>query len=405
MMNGAVFLLTVNFLVALCFSAVFAVVATRCRSRAGAFWLAAGFGVASLSAICEMLVAFTNFPKLFALAAFSTLLGGMVLLRFGIGELYSRRLRKDVGILFIAVSMLFSYVIYDLPRGTTLQSFSYQTPFAIAVLSSAFAVLSSRRDLIVDRFLGGLMLFTGLHFFAKAWLAVMVGSGATAGEYVRTNYALISQSSTAVLVVAVGLTLLAVLVLEIMTAQQNESESDALSGLANRRGFDRGVQSAFARSGPAGHVLVVCDLDHFKAVNDTYGHQVGDFVIQEFGRLLRRHMLDGGVAGRLGGEEFAIFLPATDVEVAVLFAQTLRSATATISDLPADMRITASFGVTPVTSADDLVAAFRRADRALYEAKNSGRNRVKISKTADLQPDGGNQVGKRNLRIVSSRDD
>ncbi|WJH38649.1 GGDEF domain-containing protein (plasmid) [Aliirhizobium terrae] len=405
MMNGAVFLLAVNFLVAMCFGAVFAVVATRCRSRAGALWLAAGFGVASLSAVCEMLVAYTNLPKLFGLAAFSSLLGGMVLLRLGIGELYGRPLRKDVGISFLAASMLFSYFIYGLPRGTTVQSFSYQAPFAIAVLSSALAVLSSRRRLMIDRFLGWLMLFTGVHFFAKAWLAVLVGSGVTASDYVRTNYALISQSSTAVLVVAVGLTLLAVLVLEIMTAQQNESDSDALSGLSNRRGFDRAIQSAFAKSGTVGHALVVCDLDHFKSVNDTHGHHVGDLVIQEFSRLLRRHMLDGGVAGRLGGEEFAIFLPATDIEVAVLFAQTLRSATATIGDLPADVKITASFGVTAVASADDLSAAFRRADMALYDAKNSGRNRVKLSKSSGLQADGNNQNGKGNLRVVSRRDD
>ena len=268
-------------------------------------------------------------------------------------------------------------MIYDLPRSSPLHAILYQTPFALAVLSSAFAVLSSRRKLIVDKFLGGVMLVTGLHFFAKAGVAVLVGSGATARDYIETDYALISQSATAVLMVAVGLTLLSVLVLEIMADQQSESDKDALSDLANRRGFERRVRSLLdePRKGP--HALIFCDLDHFKSINDTHGHHVGDLVIQAFGKVLRDHAPANAATGRIGGEEFAIFLPSTPVDVALSLAQTLRKATSALEDLPVSP--TASFGVASLFSAPELQDAYRRADVALYEAKNAGRNRVKLA--------------------------
>jgi diguanylate cyclase (GGDEF)-like protein len=378
-MNGVLFFLAVNWVVALCFSAVFTVVSTRCRSRTAALWLAAGFGMASLSAVFEVLIAYTSFLKISALGAFAAVVAGMALLRVGVGELYGHPLDKRVGVVFVFVTAIGSHLIYDLPRSSPLHAILYQTPFAIAVLSSAFAVLSSRRRLAVDRFLGGLMLVTGLHFFAKAGLTVLVGTGSTAKDYIHTNYALISQSTTAILMVAVGLTLLAVLVLEIMADQQSESEKDALSDLANRRGFERRIRSLLGESRMGPHAVIICDLDRFKSVNDTHGHHVGDLVIQAFGKVLRNYAPATSAIARIGGEEFAVFLPNTPVDVALSLAQTLRKATTTIEDLP--VRPTASFGVASLASEAELQDAFRRADMALYEAKNAGRDRVKLAST------------------------
>jgi diguanylate cyclase (GGDEF)-like protein len=268
-------------------------------------------------------------------------------------------------------------LIYDLPRSSLLHAVLYQTPFALAVLSSSFAVLSSRRRLTVDRFLGGLMLVTGLHFIAKAGLTALVGNGTTAKDYIHTDYALISQSATAILMVAVGLTLLAVLVLEIMADQQSESERDALSELANRRGFDRRVLSLLKASQAGPHAVIICDLDHFKSINDNFGHHIGDLVIQSFGAVIRNYAPATSATGRIGGEEFAVFLPSTPLDVALSLAQTLRKATTTIEGLP--VKPTASFGVASLASASDLQDAYRRADKALYEAKNAGRDRVKLA--------------------------
>jgi diguanylate cyclase (GGDEF)-like protein len=379
LMNGAAFFLAVNFVTAASFGAVFLVVATRSQSRTAARLLGAGYGVASLSAICELLVAYTDLQKPWALGAFTTVLIGLVLLAVGIGKLYERELEKRIVAVFICASVTLCYSVYNLPRGTPLQAFSYQSPFAVVLLTSATIVFLSRRRQSVDRFLAIMLLLTGLHFFAKAAMAVIVGSGTTAKDYVHTNYALISQSATGVLVVAVGLTLLAVLTLDIMAEQRSESEQDMLSTLANRRGFDRHVHFLLAQAPNRTHAIVLCDLDKFKRINDTYGHHVGDLVIKSFGKLLRHASPERAPVGRIGGEEFAIFLPDSDIDSAVLFAQALRAATMTLPDLPSNLIVTASFGVSLVTSSEGLAEALRQADIVLYKAKNAGRNRVKIA--------------------------
>lgn len=381
-MNGAVSFLVVNFIVALSFSAVFFVVARRSQSRTAATWLGTGFGVASLSAVCELLVAYTNEPRLWALCAFATVLIGMVMLTIGVGEMYNRRIDTRITAIFVAASLFVALVIYDLPRGTVLQAFLYQGPYALVVLAGAIIVLLAKQRTLLDRFLGILLLVTGLNFLIKAGLAVALGAGSTAKDYVQTNYALISQSMTAVLMVTVGLTLLAKLVLEILAMQRIESEIDSLSGLANRRGFDRQINALLRNDQNRSHAIILCDLDHFKQINDTYGHHIGDMVIKAFADCLARHTPEGAVAGRLGGEEFALFLPDTQVDDAVQLAQQLRRESMALPLLPHTMNVTASFGIAQLSSQSDLFEAFRRADQALYRAKDAGRNRVKVATPA-----------------------
>lgn len=378
-MNGASFFLVVNFLVAMSFSVVFVAVAKSSLSRRATLWIAAGFAVASLSALCELLVAYTNLAKLWALGAFATVLFGMLMLHTGIGELYGKRFDRRLITLFTGASLLVAYLIYDLPRGTATHALLYQAPFATVILASAWIVLSSRRRMTVDRFLGFLLLVAGLHFIGKAGVAVAVGSGGKAKDYIHTNYALVSQSSTAVLMVAIGLTLLAALILEIMRHQRTESEIDLLSGIANRRGFDRRVRAALALAPHATHAVVLCDMDHFKRINDTFGHATGDLVIEGFGQRLRACVPDDAIVGRIGGEEFAIFLPSTRAEDACRLAEDLRSEIGNMPGLPDSLKVTASFGVAPASAGDDLTEAFHQADIALYAAKNAGRNRVKIA--------------------------
>ena len=157
-----------------------------------------------------------------------------------------------------------------------------------------------------------------------------------------------------------------------------QARTDALTGLLNRRGFE--TQMAFAlalarRSGrPLG--LITLDVDHFKRVNDTYGHEAGDEVLHRLARALQTRLRDADVVARLGGEEFVALLPDTDLPGAQAIAQALVEAMAAQHD-PVVGRITVSAGVAglqrPQDSSTDIL---RRADMALYEAKGQGRNRV-----------------------------
>jgi diguanylate cyclase (GGDEF)-like protein len=378
-MNGANFFLVVNFLVGLSFSSVFLIVSTRSRSRVAARWIAAAYAVAALSTIAELLVAYTPFVKVFAIFAFASVLGGLLLIRVGIGKLYGVP-AHPVGLgLFFCASVGVAFLIYDLPRGTWLQSVSYQTPFALSLFVSAIAVLLSVRRSLIDRVMVVLLILAGMQFLVKAVLAVLVGAGSTPKDYIYSDYAIISQSATGVFVVIVGLMLLAVFVLEIMADERTNSEVDALSQVFNRRGFDAHCELALRRKADEVHAVILCDLDHFKRVNDTFGHYSGDCVIRSFAELLQTRTPEDAVVGRLGGEEFCVMVPTLSQEHALMLAQTLRAEIAMqqVAGLPQNFRVTASFGVATFRSSGELSTTLRHADAALYEAKAAGRNCVR----------------------------
>jgi diguanylate cyclase (GGDEF)-like protein len=153
--------------------------------------------------------------------------------------------------------------------------------------------------------------------------------------------------------------------------------TDELTGLANRRSFRSTLASELARSGRTQRpvCLLMLDLDHFKRVNDTLGHGAGDAVLASMGELLASGMHRSGidVAGRIGGEEFAVILPETDEEGGVFAAERLRVA---VMSHAADILTTVSIGVAASHPGDDPDSLFRAVDKALYAAKALGRNRV-----------------------------
>jgi diguanylate cyclase (GGDEF)-like protein len=138
---------------------------------------------------------------------------------------------------------------------------------------------------------------------------------------------------------------------------------------------------AGARKAGIPAALVVCDLDHFKRVNDTYGHDTGDRVIEAFAGILREVAPARAITSRWGGEEFVALLPGANLAGARLFAESVRSAFAAlpIAGVPDRVRFTASLGVAEARAQEGLSDLRRRADAALYEAKKGGRNRVCLS--------------------------
>jgi diguanylate cyclase (GGDEF)-like protein len=158
--------------------------------------------------------------------------------------------------------------------------------------------------------------------------------------------------------------------------------TDPLTGLPNRRFFDEFAKldmDRFLRFGEPSSVLMV-DLDHFKSINDTYGHAVGDEVLRRVASLGKLVFRSSDLFARWGGEEFVCLLPRTDEWGAILAAEKLRSAVEQLSIVCSGkpVPLTASVGVSTVDSADRVMDdALLRADRALYRAKNDGRNCVR----------------------------
>ncbi|MBS3942264.1 MAG: GGDEF domain-containing protein [Actinobacteria bacterium] len=158
-----------------------------------------------------------------------------------------------------------------------------------------------------------------------------------------------------------------------------QATTDPLTGVANRRRVDEELllQVARARRDRQPFAVVLVDLDHFKAVNDTYGHEVGDQVLVTAVTWLRSAVRETDLLGRWGGEEFVILAPGTAHEEACALAERCRAAVAAAGEADPGKRVTASLGVaTFAVHDDDARSLMRRADLAMYTAKREGRDRV-----------------------------
>src|SRR5262249_24352606 len=162
---------------------------------------------------------------------------------------------------------------------------------------------------------------------------------------------------------------------------QTEARTDPLTGAANRAAFDEELarRCELAAAGRESFALVFADIDHFKKINDTYGHPVGDRVLTALVEFLRARIRRGDTVARYGGEEFGVILPGATLPPAMRKARRLNEELARrdwAGDPTTKRRFTASMGVTAWQAGDDVAGLVERVDRALYRAKNEGRNRV-----------------------------
>jgi len=162
---------------------------------------------------------------------------------------------------------------------------------------------------------------------------------------------------------------------------EKESHTDKLTGLNNRSSYDAKISETIANLARYGvrSSLMICDIDHFKKINDTYGHKVGDLALKKLASLMRKKMRINDFIARYGGEEFAVILPHTPLQEAQTAAEALRHYIhhSTFSYRNNKIPLTISIGISEFRRDDDPASVFERADSALYMAKTSGHNNVK----------------------------
>jgi diguanylate cyclase (GGDEF)-like protein len=170
--------------------------------------------------------------------------------------------------------------------------------------------------------------------------------------------------------------------LRLVLARESQlAREDALTGLANRRGFMQLGQGllALARRQQTPISAIFIDLDHFKEVNDRFGHDTGDTLLQTVAATLRQHLRSSDVGGRLGGDEFALILPGTDVDAARAYAETLRDRLLVAMRKNGWSDVTFSIGVASFVQAPaDLASLLKEADMLMYEVKDNGRDQVLV---------------------------
>lgn len=254
--------------------------------------------------------------------------------------------------------------------------FAVVTQLACTLAATQAAVWMSQQmrhnllDLLVT---GGLVVIAAFSAVRIPLLLFYYGADVSFTEFRLSMLETVLLSVSGLLVPPVIFLLIARNIADTIKTFQHQSERDGLTGLLNRRAFDATATTAMVSGG----AVIFCDIDHFKQVNDRYGHQAGDEVIRTFGALLA---LTGHHAGRIGGEEFAILLPGKSVAEARDLAEMIRTRFHEMAHdgFPASHRLSASFGVAIRGAGEPSRAAFSRADSALYQAKEAGRNRVVV---------------------------
>ena len=389
-MSGAGFILGINLVVAGLIASSFMAVAAQGRRRQPARWLALAYLVGMINPLLEFAIAtLGNSPWMFV-SAFAAILAAMAILNIGIAGKYDVQVPAlTMSVIFVA-SIIACYVTLDMPRQSFSRMLIYQAPYFVMQALAVSIVAQARNRAKLDNALMALLAASSLQFLSKPFLfQIFGGTGASPQDYLTTSYAMFSQALGTVFAIAVALTLLVILMRDVLSDAAARSETDPLSGLFNRGGFEQQADIAIRSARRLGMPvsLVIADLDRFKSINDTFGHVAGDKVIMSFAEFLRSAMGEHHFGGRIGGEEFATLLPGTNLVAARLFAEGARSTFAgtTIEGLPDTKHVTASFGVAELMDGESYSDLFSRADKALYLAKESGRDCVKIAPRTEMR--------------------
>jgi diguanylate cyclase (GGDEF)-like protein len=290
---------------------------------------------------------------------------------------------------FVALIAYYFYVDRNVLARVYIQNFGY----GLVLLATALRARQWRQGRLVDRILFWILLVFALQFFPRTLLTIGFTAPVGARAFANSVFWQTLQLSLAVLGTGLALAMLAACAADIIEDLRRERDADGLTELLNRRAFQERVTACLrtmasapvSRGGRAGGMprrspgaLVLCDVDHFKAINDSHGHAAGDKVLRGIADVLRSTTRPTDIAGRLGGEEFGIFLPGAAVREACVFAARLKEEIAGCEFMLGGTRtfVTASFGVSDTQGGDTWEALYRRTDALLYDAKRNGRNRV-----------------------------
>lgn len=217
-------------------------------------------------------------------------------------------------------------------------------------------------------------------FFARPVLVYMLSGPMTSDAYRDSaGHAAYIVAGSISMVLLAGV-LMGSAMVDLMKALKEATRTDSLSGLVLRDAFEEGAEEMFARAAAenAPVSVIVADIDHFKRVNDLWGHPAGDKAIARLGEVFKRTIRPTDMAGRIGGEEFCVLVWRCPEDAAARLAERLRVqfASERHEGIEPDIRLTASFGVAAWNAGESYASVYGRADDALYKAKRSGRNRV-----------------------------
>lgn len=297
---------------------------------------------------------------------------------------FERPLYSTVRLSIVAAAVLFVsfhvFITPDLKRELVVGDFVCALLLAIPIW-----FVRNRPVTLADRLMVAIASLVVLETLVRIGMLLVMtpnGSMVELGEFFESDYAFYMQLAASIFGFLLALSVLASQISVTVDRHLHAAEHDPLTDVLNRRGFDRRVPD-FRNDTPRG-VVIVCDIDHFKRINDVYGHAAGDIVLIGLSDLLRRNAPEDALVARFGGEEFVVFLPGQAAAVAGQLANGMRLGLSSLDwrNRGVATQITASFGVSAVARGDHSIHdAIKRADDSLYAAKRGGRDQVVLEGT------------------------
>ncbi len=264
----------------------------------------------------------------------------------------------------------------DISSRLVIVNVGYGAMYLVLIMT----LLGAQRREAIDRLIITMHALLAAQFMIRPVLTLLVEQTIPADVYRQSIYYSVLNLSLALISLMTAMVLVGACVYDQIKAVREQADLDGLTGLRTRRAFEQDVVEMLERAKlecvPVS--LVVADIDHFKEVNDVWGHQVGDIAIKQFGEVIKGTIRDTDIAGRIGGEEFCVLAWNCNAKAGITLAERIRESFAElqIAGMPDDHRLTASFGVAARADGEGYGKLFARTDAALYRAKEGGRNRV-----------------------------
>lgn len=303
----------------------------------------------------------------------------LTLLAEGCLRRHDRTLNHPLVAAIWAATLIGTCYYYYIDKNLIARIYILSAGSGLLLATAAYRLHPSRKTRFIDKVVFSIFVLISAQVFIRPLLTGSPGDVSIDPEAFRTSpFWQALHFSLVVSGIVMGLTLLSAIVIEMIDDLKQQSVMDVLTSVYNRRGFDENASRIIASGSTSPICLAICDIDHFKSINDTYGHPRGDRVLRDLANLLRAHVGKDDLVGRIGGEEFAVLLTGSTLRDAYHFSERVRTLfeASGIASFRGIQTTTASFGIAEHIPGETLQQLMSRADSRLYTAKKAGRNRI-----------------------------
>ncbi|MFC5990955.1 GGDEF domain-containing protein [Limoniibacter endophyticus] len=306
-----------------------------------------------------------------------------------VAESMMRRYKQSYPMLYhvvvgCAIMLSIAYFFY-IERSLTTRVYIQNFGYGLILLITAFRLFPYRKRSWPDAALFWVLFLFAASFFPRTILTFGGDAPVGAAAFGNSVFWQFLQLWMAISGSVLAVTVLVIAMYDVMKELRVSSDIDGLTNILNRKAFETRAERMLSDKLLQPISLIIVDIDHFKKVNDTYGHRGGDAALREVAAVLRHHSRKDDLVGRLGGEEFAVLAPRCSLHEAFEQAERLRQAIAakSLPEISPRLQVTASFGIATLRPGETWLDIYDEADQRLYEAKRGGRNRVIASPEDD----------------------